>query len=127
MTDPLTGAPTGPLSPSPSGSSSSSPSGSEAEIDDRVDEVEEAPTQELRSDPAPEPDPIPGPAAGTSRRRLRLGTVVLGLVLAVVAATVWIDRVLERHVSVGGVATAVMIGAGALLLGGALLRQAPRT
>lgn len=123
MTDPLTGAPTGPLSPSPSGSSS----GSEAEIDDRADEVEEAPTQELRSDPAPEPDPIPGPAAGTSRRRLRLGTVVLGLVLAVVAATVWIDRVLERHVSVGGVATAVMIGAGALLLGGALLRQAPRT
>jgi hypothetical protein len=88
------------------------------------------PADEPVDGPGPAPDDVPdgaGAAEPAARRRVRMATVVLGLVLAVVAGTVWRAGVLELDVSFGGVATVAMIGAGLLLLAGAFTRDPART
>ena len=68
--------------------------------------------------PDPREDPAPGPL-GRDGRTVRMRTVILGLLLALVAATVVVGDATEVEVDAGAVAISAVLGAGVLLLAGA--------
>jgi hypothetical protein len=73
---------------------------------------------EVRDDPAP--TPAQAPAAGSRRRRVRVGTVVWGLVVAV-CGVLALAVAGGAHIDGGTVAIAVLGGAGLALVVGSVI------